>query len=97
MCTLSTGFENFVNFMFKRLLDFYIDSSIHVALSVFALVQISFLRLGLAQDHAVAGFGFFGTIVGYNFVKYDAIARNGKPVRNFRMRAFIAVSFSTLR
>ncbi|RYG29174.1 MAG: hypothetical protein EOO01_38615, partial [Chitinophagaceae bacterium] len=79
--------------MLKRIFDFYIHGSVHVALSVFALIQVTAIRLGLPFDPAVSGFGFFGTIVGYNFVKYDAIARNGKPAGNLQMRAFILLSF----
>ncbi|NMH29635.1 hypothetical protein G6047_16465 [Flavobacterium sp. SE-s28] len=53
---------------------------------------MSSIRLGIPFDFAVSGFGFFGTIVGYNFVKYDAIARQGKPVRDVKMNVFIALS-----
>jgi hypothetical protein len=35
----------------------------------------------ISADQAMANFAFFGTIVGYNFVKYDALARK-KQMRN---------------
>lgn len=76
----------------KRLLDFYLESSLHVALGVFALVQVTELRLGLGFDVAVSGFAFFGTVVGYNFVKYDALARMGKARTWPKLRAVIALS-----
>lgn len=79
--------------MIKRFLDFYIHSSLHVALSVFALIQVTGIRLGIPYDAAVSWFGFFGTVVGYNFVKYDAIARQQKLVHDTRMKGFIALSF----
>ena len=60
---------------FKNLLDFYIESSLHVALAVYALIRITFLKLNISYDESVAYFGFFGTIVGYNFIKYDELAR----------------------
>lgn len=77
----------------KKIVDFYLEGSIHVALSVFALVQVTALRLGLPFDFAVSGFAFFGTIVGYNFVKYDALARRGKPRLGLKLKLFIALSF----
>lgn len=46
-------------------LDFYIKSSLHVGVAVFALVQLS-----INQFNSYAFFVFFGTIVGYNFLKY---------------------------
>ena len=61
--------------MLKKLLNFYIESSIHVALSVYALIRITFFKLNLPYDEPVAYFSFFGTIVGYNFIKYDELVR----------------------
>ncbi|MBD3583690.1 UbiA prenyltransferase family protein [Flavobacterium selenitireducens] len=78
-----------------RLVDFVIHGSVIVALSVFALIQVTTIRMGLPFDPSVSWFGFFGTIVGYNFVKYDAIARGGKPQFSLRMKAFIALSFAS--
>ncbi len=82
--------------LFKRLFDFYLQGSLHVALSVYALVRITERVLGLPHDPYVAWFGFFGTVVGYNFVKYDAIARSGKSRQvgemPFEIRVFISLS-----
>lgn len=60
---------------FKRLFDLYLESSLHVALAVYAFIRVTELQLGLLPNDALAWFGFFGTVVGYNFVKYDALAR----------------------
>ena len=76
----------------RRLFDFYLQGSIHVALSVFALIRITEIVLALTPNIYLAGFGFFGTIVGYNFVKYDALARSGKPKFGRKLKAFIAIS-----
>lgn len=76
----------------RKILDFYIQSSIHVALSVFCLIRITEMVLGLLPNPYMAGFGFFGTVVGYNFVKYDALARSGKPQLGLRLKFFIGVS-----
>lgn len=72
--------------------DFYLQSSLHVALSVFALVQVTRIRLSLPPDVTVSLFAFFGTIVGYNFIKYDALARRGSVRLTARMKLFIFVS-----
>lgn len=79
--------------LFKRILDFYIQSSLHVALAVFAFIRITELLFYIQPNDYMAGFGFFGTVVGYNFVKYDALARSGKPKMSNRLKLFIAVSF----
>lgn len=76
----------------RRILDFYIEGSIHVALSSCALVLMTQHMFGLAYDWRVALFVFFGTITGYNFVKYDALARTGKlPIRK-QIKAIISLS-----
>jgi 1,4-dihydroxy-2-naphthoate octaprenyltransferase len=76
----------------KRIFDFYLQSSMHVALSVYALIRITELVFHLLPNPYMAGFGFFGTVVGYNFVKYDALARAGKPKMALRLKVFIAIS-----
>lgn len=58
----------------KRLFDFYINSSIHVALAVVSLVFVTLYEFELPVDLKLIGFLFFGTITGYNFVKYAGIA-----------------------
>lgn len=54
----------------KTILDFYINTSIHVAIAVFSLVQISKLQLNISTNVNVECFIFSGTILGYNFLKY---------------------------
>lgn len=85
----------------KKIFDFYIDASIHVALSCFSLVQITFLSFHISENWNISLFAFFGTIVGYNFVKYDALARLKKAQMRKELKAifilsvlsFIAVGF----
>jgi hypothetical protein len=80
----------------KQIFDFYLNSSIHVALSCFALVRITFYFFHLQYDEAMALFVFFGTIVGYNFVKYDALVRvNKKPV-GIQLKIIAVLSFISL-
>ena len=76
-----------------QLFKFYINSSIHVALSCYALVRLTFHMFHIQYDEAMALFVFFGTIVGYNFVKYDALVRVKKiPMRN-KLKIITVLSF----
>lgn len=59
----------------KQLLDFYINSSIHVAIAVYALSWITLKKLNINGDATILYFNFFATITGYNFVKYFGIAK----------------------
>ena len=85
----------------KKILDFYIQSSIHVALSVYSLVQMTLFMFHIPDDKPIANFAFFGTVVGYNFVKYDSYARTNKVhIRRslkliilFSAFSFLAVGF----
>lgn len=59
----------FLNFLF----NIYINTSLHVAFAVCSLVGITYLEFDVNISYNLLGFVFFGTIVGYNFVKYAAI------------------------
>lgn len=56
--------------IFKRFFNFYINSSIHVALAVYALTWITLLEFKLPYKESILYFVFYASIVGYNFVKY---------------------------
>ena len=43
----------------KQVFDFYINSSIHVALAVFSLAWITLLEFDLAYDESVLYFVFY--------------------------------------
>ena len=77
----------------QTLLDFYIKSSIHVALSVYALVRMTHFMFEIPYDEPMAFFAFFGTIVGYNFVKYDALARAKKRMMRKELKIITVFSF----
>jgi hypothetical protein len=53
-----------------------------VALSCYAMVRMTQYMFHISPEGATANFAFFGTIVGYNFVKYDALVR----AKNIQMR-----------
>lgn len=80
----------------KKITDFYINSSIHVALSVYALVQLTQILFAISNDFVTSKFAFFGTIVGYNFVKYDALARAKKAPMTSQLKAITFLSFLSL-
>jgi len=58
----------------KKIFAFYINSSVHVALAVLAFTAITVLEYNLTVPDELWMFIFFGTITGYNFVKYAGIA-----------------------
>lgn len=59
--------------MFKKVLNFYINSSLHVALAVVAFSVITYLNFQIPIDSQLLLFIFLGTITGYNFIKYAGI------------------------
>ena len=83
--------------LLQKIFDFYIQGSIHVALAVFAFVQITCAEFHLPIDDKVSWFTFFGTIVGYNFIKYDELTRVKKVVWYTQLKWVVWLSFvSTL-
>jgi hypothetical protein len=80
----------------KKIIDFYINSSLHVALSAFALVSMTYFFFGIDGDSSVAFFAFFGTVLGYNFVKYDTITRLNKTEIKKELKAIVFLSFISL-
>ncbi len=59
----------------KQALDFYINSSIHVAFAVLSLSWITLIEFDISYDKDVLFFIFYASITGYNFVKYFGIAK----------------------
>ena len=59
----------------KLVLDFYLNASIHVAFSVYAFLRITEIYLDIPLNQNLNYFIFFGTITGYNFVKYAGVAK----------------------
>lgn len=66
----------------KRIFDFYLDASIHVAFAIYALLEISFLILNISTDYHLSLFVFFGSISCYNFIKYGVEAEKYILVAN---------------
>ena len=82
--------------IFKHLFNFYINSSIHVGFSCYALVRMTQHMFHISCDEPIANFVFFGTIVGYNFVKYDALARAKKLKMRKELKIIAVFSFFAL-
>lgn len=59
----------------KQFLNFYINSSIHVALAVYSLAWITLLEFDVPYNEAILYFIFYASITGYNFVKYFGVAK----------------------
>ncbi len=61
--------------IFKKAFSFYINSSIHVAFAIMALIKLTFLKFEILGGDTYIYFSFVGAIVGYNFVKYASISK----------------------
>src|SRR5690606_18368584 len=89
----------------KEVFAFYINSSIHVALAVVALMAITVLEYGLKVINALWPFVFFGALTGYNFVKYAEIAglhhrsltNSLKTIQVFSAICFVALGIITFQ
>ena len=68
--------------LIKRIFDFYLDASIHVALAIFSLVHVTALTLNINVPQELYIFMFFGSIGCYNFVKYGVEAEKYILVAN---------------
>ena len=91
--------------LLKKAINFYINASIHVALSVCALVRVTELYVNLPYNKELIYFIFYATITGYNFIKYAGIAKlhhrslteNLKIIQIFSLICFVLTAFYGLR
>ena len=82
--------------LLKKLFDFYIWSSLHVGIAVSSLVCITIFSNDLSYQKTTSICIFFGTVLGYNFLKYFDVFRNGNFHSN-KYYSILAISFiSTL-
>ena len=61
--------------LIKRLFNFYLNSSIHVAIAVVCLTWLTYLEFNISINNQLLSFTFCATITGYNFVKYYGLAK----------------------
>jgi hypothetical protein len=67
---ITFGWMKFLKVLFR----FYINSSLHVAFAVVSLAAVTALEFETPVKRELLFFIFFGTITGYNFVKYAPVA-----------------------
>jgi hypothetical protein len=87
--------------LIKRILNFYINSSIHVALAASAFTWITFIQFELDCNSNIFYFVFFATITGYNFVKFFGVAKFHhrslaswlKMIQVFSLISFLAMCY----
>jgi len=85
----------------KSILNFYVSSSIHVALTVVSLAIITMLNFEISIDFNLCLFVFLGAITGYNIVKYVGIAglhhlsltKNLRLIQIFSFLIFLALLY----
>ncbi len=65
----------------RKTVDFYINSSLHVGFAIFCLVHITCLSTTCYEVGTYPVLVFFGTVVGYNFLKYFDWLHNKKWFR----------------
>ncbi|MBF00119.1 hypothetical protein [Flavobacterium coralii] len=64
----------------RQLFGIYIHGSIHVGFAVLCLTLMTLHMFNLPFDIVIAAFAFFGTVAGYNFVKYESLFRLKKYI-----------------
>tara|TARA_R110002049_G_scaffold4842_5_gene34199 strand:+ start:3132 stop:3953 length:822 start_codon:yes stop_codon:yes gene_type:complete len=85
----------------KLFFNFYLNASIHVGLAVFSFVRITEHYFDLTFNNNLDFFIFFGTITGYNFVKYAGVAKlhhktltnNLKVIQVFSFFSFLVMCY----
>lgn len=71
--------------------DFYIQASLHVGLAVLALAQCTLLQLHVRQPPHFFAAVFWGTVLGYNVLKYAELFYLGKANTAW----YMAIAFCT--
>ena len=89
----------------KRIFNFYLNSSIHVALAACSLAWITLIELTIEYDKYLLSFIFFATITAYYFVKYFGIVKFHhrslaswlKAIQIFSFIAFLSMCYYLLK
>ncbi|MGB0949507.1 MAG: hypothetical protein ACPGU0_05325, partial [Marinirhabdus sp.] len=81
----------------RAIFDLYISASVHVALAVVCLLCLTVLQFETTVPPALYWFVFFGTVSGYNFVKYAMAAGLqhlglGKRLRVVQVFSFVCTA-----
>jgi hypothetical protein len=89
----------------KSVFDFYINSSIHVALAIVAMSCITYLEFDVSIDRNLLCFIGFASVTGYNFVKYFGLAKfhhrslssTLKAIQIFSLLCFLVMCYFALQ
>lgn len=89
----------------KTIFDFYINSSVHVALAILAMSCITCLEFDVSIDLNLLSFIGFASVTGYNFVKYFGLAKfhhrslsnKLKAIQVFSLVCFLVMCFFALQ
>lgn len=80
-----------------KILNLYINSSVHVAIAVASFTGLTYLDLGLDLQYYSISFVFFSTIFAYTFVKYlPFVWQNFKPLNNTIKGFYLLALFSVV-
>lgn len=77
----------------RKIFDFYINSSTHVALAIVSFTVLTFIDLKIEIDYHLIAFVFAASVTAYNFVKYASIARFKHIELKPRLRMIQVYSF----
>jgi 4-hydroxybenzoate polyprenyltransferase len=77
----------------SSIFEFYIKSSLHLSLSVLALILITSLRLSIEFDSIILFIVFNATIIVYNFIKYASTLPYYFLVNNISIKKIQYLSF----
>jgi hypothetical protein len=80
---------------FKKIFDLYQEQYSRGFVCICTSANDAFM-FHISADQAMANFAFFGTIVGYNFVKYDALARAQKKQMRNELKIAVLSLFSSI-
>ena len=75
----------------KLIFDFYINTSFHVAFAMACFIKITQVYFEINNQNSIICFSFFGTIFGYNFIKYSDFILENKKI-NFPIKLILALS-----
>jgi len=79
----------------KIFFDFYLNSSMHVALAVTSFTAITMFNLHMVIDSDLLFFVFFSTIIGYNITKYSGSHQSPEagtdPTRSILIFSFLCL------
>ena len=80
----------------RLIFDFYIQSSLHVGLAVLALAHCTLLQLHLPQPPHFFATVFWGTVLGYNVLKYAELVYLGKAKSAWYMAIVLCTALAAL-